>query len=93
MSTTHDRPYAAGRGPGNRRTIEGSSVHRVSQMHELVRIGGGRHTHAWVDDHPACKPNGYSTLKEPRVPSKVVAAGAGAPSCPGCLRAMARTAP
>jgi hypothetical protein len=51
----------------------------------LVKIGKGVRTHAWRDDHPACRRSGYYSSREPRTPSKVTHVGAGEPTCPRCL--------
>jgi hypothetical protein len=50
----------------------------------LVKIGKGAHTHAWSDDHPACR--------RARSPSRVAHVGTGEPTCLRC-RASVNAAP
>lgn len=50
----------------------------------LVKIGKGVHTHAWSDDHPACRRLGYYSSRETRAPSKVAHVGTGEPTCLRC---------
>jgi hypothetical protein len=50
----------------------------------LVKIGKGVHTHAWSDDHPACRRSGNYSSRETRTPSKVAHVGTGVPTCLRC---------
>jgi hypothetical protein len=58
----------------------------------LVKIGKGVHTHAWSDDHPACRRSGSYSSRDTRTPSKVAHVGTGEPTCLRC-RASVNAAP
>jgi hypothetical protein len=58
----------------------------------LVKIGKGVHTHAWSDDHPACRRSGHYSSRNTRAPSKVAHVGTGEPTCLRC-RASVDAAP